>query len=68
MFVAKLELDSVFLRLQADFTFPFPDRVERPAFECLRVITPNLDVTSDGFQESRRATLGFQVLEWNTES
>ncbi len=67
MFVAKPELDSVLLRLQVNFAFPFPDRVQRPAFECLRVITPNQDVAGHGFKESGRAALGFKVLERNTE-
>ena len=49
VFVAKPELDSALLCLQVNFAFPFADRVQGPAFECLRMIAPNLDIASDGF-------------------
>ena len=68
VFVAKPELDSVLLYLQVNFAFSLPDRVQRPAFECLRVITPNLDVAGYRFKESGRAALGFKVLERGAQS
>ena len=68
LLTAKPELESVHLSLQWNFRPPFADRVQRPAFERLRVITPNLDVAGHRFQESGGAPLGFKVLERNAQS